>query len=211
MHTYNNINTHTLESISLVLLRGEITESLQLLILLLLPPKGYVPSHIAQSLGPESSVGTYERDGFLKSMQHVSQSSLQECKPSIMGHNCNPKTAEVKTGVTPVQDQPQLHEILPYLKKTNKQKTDPFKNNKNKHKTKSSQFIIDSEANKMFLPSQLISRHIIKIDIFQMSLKLATYLMRIKMKINDFYQVIMLRPKSFFLKYLPVILLISQI
>lgn len=51
----------------------------------------------------------------------------------------------------------------------------------------SSQFIIDSEADQMFLPSLLMSWHIIKTDVFQMFLKLATYLMRIKMKIKDFY------------------------
>lgn len=51
-------------------------------------------------------------------MQVVFTSSLLECKPSAEAHNCNPKTAEVKTGVSRVQDQPQLHEILPY--KTNK-------------------------------------------------------------------------------------------
>lgn len=66
-------------------------------------------------------------------MQDVFKRSLQECKPSIMAHNYNPKTAEVKTGVSPVQDQPLLHEILPYKKtnkRINKKKTQIFLNNK---------------------------------------------------------------------------------
>lgn len=42
-------------------------------------------------------------------MQDVFKSSLPECKPSA--HDCNPKAAEVKTVVSRVQDQPQLHEI----------------------------------------------------------------------------------------------------
>lgn len=36
---------------------------------------------------------------------------FQKCKASAVAHNCNPKTTEVKTGVSQVQDQPQLHEI----------------------------------------------------------------------------------------------------
>jgi hypothetical protein len=59
-------------------------------------------------------------------MQDVFKSSLPECKPSA--HDCNPKAAEVKTVVSRVQDQPQLHEIDLTLE--NKTKARFFLNNK---------------------------------------------------------------------------------
>lgn len=45
-------------------------------------------------------------------MQDVLKSSLPECKLGTVAHICNPKTAEVETGVSGIQDQPQPHEIL---------------------------------------------------------------------------------------------------
>lgn len=81
-------------------------------------------------------------------MQDVLKNFLPECKLGTVAHTCNPKTAEVETGVSGIQDQPQLHEIL---SQWNKKSVNFFKS-KN-HKTKSSQLIIDSAADQMLLSS----------------------------------------------------------
>lgn len=95
------------------------TQGFELLIIQLLPPKCHHHAQLSYEYQTASSVGSYERYEFLKSTQDIFKNSL----PGAVAHTCHPKTAQVKTGMAGIQDQPLLHEILSQQNKTKSQKT----------------------------------------------------------------------------------------